>query len=301
MGERRATKGLVTVSTDSTSPTITPGEILERLRQRITELEAQLAEAQDQNQGQDHRRLQDLSPDELSLEALGAAGEIIKAARQQATDMRQAVAAETSKAREAAKQTLAQAATQADQIRADAEATRDSMMLETRESTDKILTRVRQEADDITAKAAAESEETRRSAQAEADSLVSDAQRRLQSSLLASEQATQNARDEARQIVEAARSMADSLREDARAEARSVIAEALSQLSQQEDTMADLLNQAVSLRSSVGTVLDAVRTSAEAVAAETARAEATTHSYLAAIAQLKADLQARIGPLQPRD
>lgn len=295
----------MTVSTNSTSPTITPGEILERLRKRITELETKLAEAQEQCQnqgpGQDNRRLQDLSPDELALEAVGAAGDIIKAARQQATDMRQAVAAETSKAREAAKQTLAQARTQADQLRADAEATRDSMMLETRESTDRILTRVRQEADDITAKAAAESEEIRRAAQAEAESVVLEAQRRLQASLTASEQATQKAHDEARHIIETARSMADSLREDARAEARGVIAEALSQLHLQEDTMADLLNQAVSLRSSVGTVLDAVRTSADAIAAETARAEATTHSYLAAIAQLKADLQARIGPLQPRD
>jgi len=292
----------VTVSTDSAPSTLTPGQILERLRQRISELETKLAEAQRASTPtSEHRRLQDLSPDELALEAVGAAGDIIKAARQQATDMRHAAAADTSKAREAAQNALAQARTQADQLRSDAEAARDAMMNETRENTAKILARVRQEADGITAKATAESEDIRRAAQVESDSLVQEAQRRLQASLAASDQATTNAPEEARRIVEAARAMADTLREDARTDARGVISEALTQLRVQEKAMTDLLNQASALRVSVGAVLDSVRASSDAMAAETARAEATTRSYLASVAQLKADLQARIGPAQPPD
>ena len=288
---------LESVSTNGASPTITPGEILERLKQRITELETKLSEAQHQG----HRRLQDLSPDELALEAVGAAGDIIKAARQQAADTRQAADAESASTREAAQRTLASAKAQADQMRADTEAARDTMLNETRETVERALARVRQEADDITAKAVAESDEMRRTAQAESESLFMEAQRRLQASLHAAEQATQEARDEARRIVEEALAMAESIREEARTQARAVIDEVLSQLHVQEEMMRELLTRAISMRSSVGTVLDSVRVSADAIAAEGARAEAVTQSYLATISQLKADMQARTGPSQPRD
>ncbi|MBM3669078.1 MAG: hypothetical protein FJW97_03560 [Actinobacteria bacterium] len=291
-----STRELVTVSTDSTPSTLSPGEILERLKRRVSELEAKLAETQG-----DHRRLQDLSPDELALEAVGAAGDIIKAARQQATDLRQSAAADAAKARDAAQHALTQARMESDQLRADAESARDAMMNDARENTSRILARVRQEADDLTSKAAAEADDIRRVAQTEADSLVVEAQRRLQASLSASDQATTNARDEARRIVEAARAMADTLREDARGEARGVIGEALSQLRVQEEAMTDLLDQASALRVSVSAVLDGVRSSSDAMAAETARAEATARSYLASVAQLKSDLLARIGPAQPPD
>ena len=286
-----------TVSTTGPSPTVTPGEILERLKQRITDLEAQLSEAQRQS----NPRLQDLSPDELALEAVGAAGDIIKAARQQAADTREAAAAEAAKVREAAQQALAQARSQAHQIRAETEAVRDAMLAEARETADTILERVRRDADTMTAKAVAEADEIRRGAQAESESLFAEAQRRLQASLAASEQANQRAQHEAEQIVEEARVTADSLRADAQAQHRGVIDEALSQLRVQEELMIDLQTQARSMRSSVGTVLDAVRVSADAIAGEGARAEATTQSYLAKVSQLKADLQARIGPTQPRD
>lgn len=281
--------------TDSAPSTITPGEILERLRARISELEARLADAQ----RPDRRRLQDLTPDELALEAVGAAGDIIKAARQQAAELRQAATAEAAKARDAAKLTLTQARSNADRLRAEAESARDAMLNESRESAEQILAQVRQEAEELTANATAEADGVRRAGHAEAESFVQEAQRRLQASLAASEQATTNATEEARRIVEAARAMADSLREEARTEARGVITQALTELKGQEQVMTDLLAQTSALRAAVGAVLDSVRTSSDAIAAEATRADALTRSYLSSIAQLKADLQARIGPARP--
>jgi cell division septum initiation protein DivIVA len=289
----------VIVSTDGVNSTLTPGEILERLKARIKDLEAALAEAQ--RTSQVSRRLQDMSPDELALEAVGAAGDIIKAARQQAADLRQAALADASKARDAAHQSLSQARAETDQLRRDAESARNAMMNEARENSDRILARVRQEAAEITAKAITEAEDIRGSAQAESDSLIAEAQKHLQASMGVAEQSTASAKEEGRRIVEAARTMADSLREESRAEARTVIGEALSQMRIQEQAMTDLLNQVATLRTSVGSVLDAIRSSADSMAAESARAEATARSYLAAVTQLKADLQARIGPVQKPD
>ena len=122
---------MVNVSTDNVPSTLTPGEILERLRARIAELEAELADAQ--RNSHISRRLQDLSPDELALEAVGAAGNIIKAARQQASDLRLSATADAAKARDAAHQALSQARAETEQLRAEAEAARNTMMNEARE------------------------------------------------------------------------------------------------------------------------------------------------------------------------
>lgn len=286
-------------TSESALPPLTPGQILERMKARIADLEAQLEEAR--TSGPERRRLQDLSPDELAIEAAGAAADIIKAARSQAADLRQAAEGDAERARDAAHQALVHARTQAERITSDAEAARDSMLSDARENSAAIMARVRQEADDITSQARAESDEIRQLANKESDRLIDEAQRRLQTALIAAEQSTATANEEARRIVASARSTADSLRDDARRDARTVISECLSQLKIQEQAMADMLDQAAGLRASMSVVLDGIRTAGDALAAESARSEAATRSYLATIAQLKADLQSRIGPAESPD
>lgn len=286
-------------TSESAPPPLTPGQILERMKARIADLEAQLEEAR--SSGPERRRLQDLSPDELAIEAAGAAADIIKAARSQAADLRQAADADAGRARDAAHQALVHARAQAERMVAEAEAARDSMLSDARENSTAIMARVRQEADDITAQARAESDEIRQLANKESDKLIDEAQRRLQTALIAAEQSTSTANEEARRIVNAARSTADSLREDARKDARAAITECLAQLKIQEDAMSDMLDQAAGLRASMGAVLDGIRTAGDAMAAESARSEAATRSYLATLAQLKSDLQSRVGPAESPD
>ena len=96
-----------TAQADHQSSSLTPTEILNRLKQRISELEAQLADAQ--RDLSDRRRLQDLSPEELALVAVGSAGEIIKAARSQAADVRAAAENADAQARQKAQATFEQA------------------------------------------------------------------------------------------------------------------------------------------------------------------------------------------------
>ena len=76
----------MSLSEVSSGSSLSPGQILENLKRRISDLEAQLAEAN--RRTSDHRRLQDLGPDELALLSVGAAGEIIKASRAQAAEVR---------------------------------------------------------------------------------------------------------------------------------------------------------------------------------------------------------------------
>ena len=86
---------------------VSPGEILDQLRARNAQLEDQLAKAQ--GALADRRRLQDLSPDELAMESVGAVGEIIKAARLQAQELRNSAQTELDKAREEGQNALRQA------------------------------------------------------------------------------------------------------------------------------------------------------------------------------------------------
>ena len=73
----------------SAGDSVTPAQILKHCKDRVQELERELADAK--AAVHDNRRLQDLSPDELSLVAVGAAGDIIKAAQTQAAEIRREI------------------------------------------------------------------------------------------------------------------------------------------------------------------------------------------------------------------
>ena len=103
----------------STGDSLTPAQILEQLQKRVQELERELADAK--AAVHDNRRLQDLSPDELSLVAVGAAGDIIKAAQTQAAEIRREIEEQQRHSSEKIQAALARAQDRATQLVTEAE------------------------------------------------------------------------------------------------------------------------------------------------------------------------------------
>ena len=103
----------------STGDSVTPVQILEQLQNRVEELERELADAK--AAVHDNRRLQDLSPDELSLVAVGAAGDIIKAAQTQAAEIRHEMEEQQTHSSEKIQAALARAQDRATELVTDAE------------------------------------------------------------------------------------------------------------------------------------------------------------------------------------
>ncbi|MDC3376407.1 hypothetical protein OAV85_00200 [Candidatus Nanopelagicales bacterium] len=280
--------------TEDPGGSVTPAEILERLKARISELENQLTQAK--HELSDRRRLQDLSPEELSLVAVGAAGEIIKAARAQAADVRSDAERLQTQVREKAQAALAAAQERANRLTSDAEEASAATKAKAQATAEEILERVRSEADAITSSARSEAEAIREQAKQESDGLVQEAQTRLQVALRSADQSIATANQEGRQIIEAARAMADSLRDEARSEARAILQQSLDDIAGQENDMTSLLHEAGSMRAAIASALDTIRSAADTAAAETARAEASNRTYLASMAQVRSDLQRRLGP-----
>lgn len=102
-------------SSESSSPRLTPAQILERLLARIAELEEELA--RERASATDPRRLRELPPDALALAATGAAEDIIRAARTVAADLRLAAEADARRSRDVGEQTLTQAQFEAEGLK----------------------------------------------------------------------------------------------------------------------------------------------------------------------------------------
>lgn len=230
----------------STGDSLTPAQILEQLQKRVQELERELADAK--TAVHDNRRLQDLSPDELSLVAVGAAGDIIKAAQTQAAEIRREVEENQRHSSEKIQAALARAQDRATELVTDAETASAETTSKAQAAAEEILERVRTEAGAMTASAQVEAERIRDEARRISDALVLEAQTRLEVALRSADEAVSAANDEGRQIVEAARSMADSLRDDARSEARGSLRTSLDEIRVQENDMTSLLHETSSMR-----------------------------------------------------
>ena len=267
----------------SSGSSLSPGQILEKLKTRISDLENQVAEAN--RQSQDRRRLQDLGPDELALLSVGAAGEIIKASRSQAADVRASAEKYVAQSKAAAKTALDEATAESQQIRVDARDSAAEIMATVREQSETMVHNAQQEADVV-----------RRNAQQEAGALSEEANVQLGQAVQTGEQTILSANEAGRKIVNAARQMADSLRDETQSEARVVLRDLLDLITIQESSMGELLADSGALRDSIAAVMDAVRQSSEQMAAQAARTEATVRSHVATTSQMRSNLQRRLGP-----
>lgn len=283
------------MSDSDTRGSASPGEILDQLRARNSQLEDQLAKAQ--SALGDRRRLQDLSPDELAMESVGAAGEIIKASRLQAQELRNFAQVELDKAREDGQSALRQARSRAEQIRGDSEQAAAEALRKAREESERIMESVRTDAAEMTDHARLAAEALHVQAQDQYDRMQREAQVRLQAALLNADQSMTTANAEASRIVVAAERSAQKMQLDAQAIARGIIAESLAQIAAPETLMDQLLADAGNLRSSVNSVVEMVRQMADHSAAEAANAEAATRSYLSSIQQMRTDLERRLAAL----
>jgi vacuolar-type H+-ATPase subunit H len=273
---------------------VTPAQILEQLQNRVAELERELADAE--AAVHDNRRLQDLSPDELSLVAVGAAGDIIKAAQTQAAEIRREVEENQRHSSEKIQAALARAQDRATELVTDAETASAETTSKAQAASEEILERVRTEAGAMTASAQVEAERIRDEARRISDALVLEAQTRLEVALRSADEAVSAANDEGRQIVEAARSMADSLRDDARSEARGSLRTSLDEIRVQENDMTSLLHETSSMRKAIDGALQTILTAMDTAAAESARVEASNRSFLASMTQMRSELERRLGP-----
>jgi hypothetical protein len=273
---------------------VTPAQILEQLQNRVAELERELADAE--AAVHDNRRLQDLSPDELSLVAVGAAGDIIKAAQTQAAEIRREVEENQRHSSEKIQAALARAQDRATELVTDAETASAETTSKAQAAAEEILERVRTEAGAMTASAQVEAERIRDEARRISDALVLEAQTRLEVALRSADEAVSAANDEGRQIVEAARSMADSLRDDARSEARGSLRTSLDEIRVQENDMTSLLHETSSMRKAIDGALQTILTAMDTAAAESARVEASNRSFLASMTQMRSELERRLGP-----
>lgn len=278
---------------------MSPGEILDQLRARNAQLEEQLAKAQ--GALTDRRRLQDLSPDELAMESVGAAGEIVKAARLQAAELRNAAQGELDRARDEAQRAVRQARTRADQIRSESEQTAAETLRKAREESELIMERVREDTAELTSHAKLSAEAMHVQAQDQYERMQQEAQVRLQAALVNADQSIAAANTEAARIVANAERQAHKIHSDAQLIARGIISESLSQIQAPEALMNQLLADAANLRSSVGNVVEMVRQMADSSAVEAANAEAATRSYLSSIQQMRSDLERRLAALSPAE
>ena len=278
----------------STGDSVTPAQILEQLQNRVQELERELADAKASSH--DNRRLQDLSPDELSLVAVGAAGDIIKAAQTQAAEIRREGEKQQRHSSEKIQAALARAQDRATELVADAEAASSETTSKAHAAAEEILERVRTEAGAMTASAQVEAERIRDEARRISDALVLEAQTRLEVALRSADEAVSAANDEGRQIVEAARSMADSLRDDARTDARGLLRTSLDEIRVQENDMTSLLHETSTMRKAIDGALQTILTAMDTAAAESARVEASNRSFLASMTQMRSELERRLGP-----
>ena len=272
----------MSLSEVSSGSSISPGQILENLKGRISDLEAQLAEANRRNS--DHRRLQDLGPDELALLSVGAAGEIIKASRAQAAEVRASAEEYGTQNRSAAKVALDEATVNSQQMRADA-----------RDNAAEIMSTVRDQSVAMVHKAQQEADAVRLRAQQEADRLAEEASAQLGQAVQTGEKTLASANESGRKIVNAARQMADSLRDETQSETRVMLRELLDLIEIQESAMGELLSDSGVLRDSISSVMEAVRESSERMAAQAARTEARVRSHIGTTTQMRSDLQRRLG------
>ena len=193
-------------------------------------------------------RLQDLGPEELAGESLGAVAEIIKAARAQSSELKKQGKLELDQAREDAKTITADAEAQAEQVRAQAESKASELVSKTRAQQDLLV-----------AQTTADAASTLQSAKDAAENLIADANRQRQEIIAEAQARLESASNRARKAVENANAMAQSTLESARVasaqtvqegrqSARLAVAQCIDIVASQSETLSSLKRQVDSMR-----------------------------------------------------
>jgi hypothetical protein len=252
-------------ATPEPAPVLTsPPPASSREAERIDELERQLAEARQELQTRP--RLQDLTPDELAGSAVGAAGEIVKAARAQAFELRNAANKELEAARVAADELLskAEADTKARQARTVEEA--DRVLAAAHDDAGRIRAQAQSEADTITTAARSSAQQLAESGRAQFDELMEDVKSKSKSASTRASAIVDAANKSAADSLEKARSEARFIEAESRAAVSAVIASGLAALASQGAAFNELASESGRLRTSIADLAETVRRATEAAA-----------------------------------
>jgi hypothetical protein len=239
--------GITTASTNGTSQTSTATSRsladetkakgtkmeIDTLNGRIKELESTLAA---ERQAFDKQRqefltrpkLEDLGPEDLATESLGAVSEIIKAARAQSTELKRAASEELARAEEEATALRASAAAAADEMRRESERLAGDVASKAKAKQEKLISDSKVEAQRTVDNAKAAAEKLLLEAQVQRDSIIEEAQTRLESATNRSRKAVENANATAQATLDAARVGAARAREEARVTANETLKQCMS-------------------------------------------------------------------------
>lgn len=229
---------------------------------RIEELERQLAEARLELQSRP--RLQDLTPDELAGSAVGAAGEIVKASRAQAFELRNAANKELDAARQAASDLLTRAETDTKARLARTAEEADRQLAGAHEDAARIRVQAQAEADVITSSARTAAQQLAESGRAQFDELMEDVKSKSKSASTRASAIVDAANKSAADVLDKARSEARFIEAESRAAVSAVIASGLTALAAQGSAFTDLARESGLLRSSIADLAETVRRTTEA-------------------------------------
>lgn len=217
---------------DETKPKGSKMEI-DALNERITELESMLAREREAFEKERKEfltrpKLEDLGPEDLATESLGAVAEIIKAARAQSMELKRVAGEELSRAEEEAAAMRASAAAAADDVRRESERLAAEMASKAKAMQEKLIAESKAAAERNTANAEAAVEKLLGEAQIQRDSVIEEAQTRLESATNRSRKAVENANVTAQATLENARVGAARAREEARVAASETLKQCMS-------------------------------------------------------------------------
>ena len=201
---------------------------IDTLNGRIKELELLLAS---ERQAFDKQRqefltrpkLEDLGPEDLATESLGAVSEIIKAARAQSTELKRAASEGLARAEEEAAALRASAAAASDEMRRESERLASEVAGKAKAKQEKLILDSQVEAQRTVDNAKAAAEKLLVEAQAQRDSIIEEAQTRLESATNRSRKAVENANTTAQATLDSARVGAARAREEARVTANETL------------------------------------------------------------------------------
>ena len=228
---------------------------IDTLNGRIKELESLLA-AQRQTFDRERQefltrpKLEDLGPEDLATESLGAVSEIIKAARAQSTELKRAASEGLARAEEEATALRARAAAASDEMRRESERLASDVAAKAKAKQEKLISDSQVEAQRTIESAKSAAEQLLLEAHAQRDSIIEEAQTRLESATNRSRKAVENANTTAQATLDSARVGAARAREEARVNANETIKQCLASTDAHHQSLKELKVELQTLESS---------------------------------------------------
>ena len=201
---------------------------IDRLNGVIKELESTLAAERQAFERQRQEfltrpKLEDLGPEDLATESLGAVSEIIKAARAQSTELKRAASEGLARAEAEAAALRASAAAASDEMRRESERLALDLASKSKAKQEKLIADCQVEVQKSLENAKSAAEKLLLEANAQRDSIIEEAQTRLESATNRSRKAVENANTTAQATLDSARVGAARAREEARVTANQTL------------------------------------------------------------------------------